>query len=259
MLSRPKKLGKVTLVGAGPGDPDLLTIGAVKALKSADIILFDSLVCSEILEYAKDTAQTMLVGKRGGRPSCRQEDINALMIKLARKGKHVVRLKSGDPMIFGRGGEEIDILKRSGIGVSVIPGITAASALASRVNISLTHRDCAQAVKYITAHSRKGELPEHDWRSCADGRTTLMIYMGARTAPSLAKELMEFGLPKTTPVLIAKGVSWASEEISYCRLCELTDAVERSSPVLLGIGHVFEAACAAYENQDLRELHRLKA
>lgn len=259
MSSTLNRCGRVTLVGAGPGDPDLLTMGAVKALRAADIILFDSLVCPEILEFTKDNAQTMLVGKRGGRPSCRQEDINALMIKLARQGKQIVRLKSGDPMIFGRGGEEIEILQNAGIAVSVVPGITAASALAARTHISLTHRDCAQAVKFITAHSREGELPALDWQSCADGTTTLMVYMGARTAPSLAKELMDFGLAQNTPVLIARGISWETEEITYCRLGEITQAVERTQPVLLGIGKVFEAACTAFEDNQIRAQHRLKA
>ena len=183
----------------------------------------------------------MLVGKRGGQASCRQDDINALMLKLARQGKHVVRLKSGDPMIFGRAGEEIKILEDNDIEVNIVPGITSAMAAASSLGISLTHRDCAQSVKFITAHSRKGELPDIDWRACADAQTTLMVYMGARTAPKLAQALISDGASPDMAVLIAKGVSRESEEISYHRLAELlTLNIDRTQPVLLGIGQVFE-------------------
>lgn len=150
--------GRVTLVGAGPGAADLLTIKAVRALQSADVILFDDLVSTEVLELARREAKRLLVGKRAARDSCKQEDINALMRSLARQGKHVVRLKSGDPMIFGRAGEEIAMLEEHGIEVTVVPGITAALALASRLGTSLTHRDCAQAVRFVTGHSRKGHL-----------------------------------------------------------------------------------------------------
>ncbi len=175
--------GRVTLVGAGPGDAELLTLKAVRALQAADVILFDDLVSAEVLELARREAKRMLVGKRGGRTSCRQEDINEMMVKLAKSGKRVVRLKSGDPMIFGRAGEEIAHLDRENIPVDVIPGITAASAMASRLGISLTHRDHAQSVRFITGHSRHGGLPvDVDWATVADPRTTTVFYMGGRTA-----------------------------------------------------------------------------
>lgn len=241
--------GRVTLIGAGPGDAELLTLKAFRLLQSADIVLFDSLVSQEVLELAQSCAKTMCVGKRGGKVSCKQDDINALMVKLARQGKHVVRLKSGDPMIFGRAGEEIKILEDEGIAVEIVPGITAAMAAASRFGISLTHRDCAQSVKFITAHSRKGELPELDWRACADAQTTLMVYMGARTAPKLSEALIAKGANPATPVLIAKGVSRREEEISYHRLEDLrTMSIERELPVLLGIGDVFKERLAQFES-----------
>src|SRR6185295_6062475 len=145
--------GQVTLVGAGPGDPEYLTLKAVRALQSADVILFDDLVADNVLELARREAKRMMVGKRGGRVSCRQEDINALMIKLARQGKRVVRLKSGDPMIFGRAGEEIAELSAAGISVEVVPGITSALALAARLGVSLTHRDLAHSVRFVTGHA----------------------------------------------------------------------------------------------------------
>lgn len=249
---RHSKSGKVTLVGAGPGDSELLTIKAVRALQSADVILFDKLVSDDVLELARREARRMLVGKRGGQASCRQDDINALMVKLAKQGKHVVRLKSGDPMIFGRAGEEISILEREGIETEIVPGVTAALAAASSLGISLTHRDCAQSVKFITAHSRKGELPELDWRACADEQTTLMVYMGARTAPKLAKALMAQGLEATVPVVIAKGISRREEDISYHYLSDILDmTVNREQPVLMGIGHVFSERLAAFQNQEI--------
>lgn len=255
--------GEVILVGAGPGDPELLTLKAVHALERADVVLFDSLVSPEILEFVRDTAQTFCVGKRGGRPSCKQDDIHEMMLRFARQGKTVVRLKSGDPMIFGRAGEEISILEKAGINTVIIPGITAASAAASRLGVSLTHRDCAQSVKFITAHSRKGELPDLDWRSCADQQTTLMVYMGARTAPKLAEALIAQGAQANMPVMIAKGVSRREEEVSYHRLFELLGMdIPREQPVLLGIGHVFAERLATFEiqnfkNTQLGDLHVL--
>ena len=137
----------------------MLTLKAVRALQSADIILFDDLVSDDVLELARREAKRMMVGKRGQRESCAQDDINALMIKLAAGGKHVVRLKCGDPMIFGRAGEEIAQLEAAGIPVDVVPGITAASAMAARLGVSLTHRDHAQSVRFVTGHARDGKLP----------------------------------------------------------------------------------------------------
>lgn len=249
------KIGKVTLVGAGPGDSELLTIKAVRALQSADVILFDKLVSDDVLELARREARRMLVGKRGGKASCRQDDINDLMVKLAKQGKNVVRLKSGDPMIFGRAGEELSILENQGIETEIVPGITAALAVASRLGVSLTHRDCAQSVKFITAHSRQGELPDLDWRSCADKQTTLMVYMGARTAPQLAKALIAQGADANLPVMIAKGISRREEEISYHRLSALLELeINREQPVLLGIGPVFAKRLIETENQEFQNI-----
>ncbi|MET0670686.1 MAG: siroheme synthase CysG, partial [Xanthobacteraceae bacterium] len=157
--------GSVTLVGAGPGDAELLTLRAVRALQSADIILFDDLVSSEVLDFARREAKKMLVGKTGHGPSCKQSDINALTVELARNGKRVVRLKGGDPMIFGRAGEEIEACRKAGIAVEVVPGITAAQGAASRLGVSLTQRHHARRVQYVTGHAGDGELPHDlDWR-----------------------------------------------------------------------------------------------
>lgn len=238
-------MGRVTLVGAGPGDAELLTLKAIKALQSADVILFDALVSDDVLDFARRQAKRMLVGKRGHRPSCRQEDINDLMLKLARQGKHVVRLKAGDPSIFGRAGEEIATLEAHGIDVTIVPGITSASALAASLGVSLTHRDHAQSLRFITGHSRNGLLPENlDWRGLADATTTLIVYMGGRTCRLLAQKLMTEGLEASTPVVALASVSRANEQRWIGNLAGLGDAMagfDPSAPVLIGIGRTFAA------------------
>lgn len=237
----------VTLVGAGPGDAGLLTLNAVRALQSADVILFDDLVSQEVLDLARREAKRLLVGKRGGRASCRQEEINALMVKLAKQGKRVVRLKAGDPMIFGRAGEEIAELEAAGIPVEVVPGITAAAGAAARLGVSLTHRDCAQSLQLVTAHSRKGGLPRDvDWQRLADPRSTLMFYMGARTGAEAAARLMEEGLAADTPVVVMTAVSRPEEKVEALTLSELEarGEIAHEHPVLIGVGRVFAAARA---------------
>ncbi|EPE97254.1 siroheme synthase CysG [Rhizobium grahamii] len=237
--------GRVTLVGAGPGDAELLTLKAVRALQAADVILFDDLVSSEVLELARREAKRMLVGKRGGRTSCRQEDINAMMVKLAKAGKHVVRLKSGDPMIFGRAGEEIAHLDRENIPVDVIPGITAASAMASRLGISLTHRDHAQSVRFITGHSRHGGLPaDVDWATVADPHTTTVFYMGGRTAPLIADRLIEEGLSPETPAIVISEVSRSTERDWRGTLATIASGIAEigyDNPVLIAVGSALAA------------------
>ncbi len=240
--------GRVTLVGAGPGDAELLTLKAVRALQAADVILFDDLVSTEVLELARREAKRMLVGKRGGRTSCRQEDINDMMVKLAKAGKHVVRLKSGDPMIFGRAGEEIAHLDRENIPVDIVPGITAASAMASRLGISLTHRDHAQSVRLVTGHSRHGGLPaDIDWGSTADPHTTTVFYMAGRTAPLIAERLLEEGLSPETPVIIISDVSRPTERDWRGTLVEIPSGIANigyDNPVLIAVG----AALAVRQN-----------
>ncbi len=244
------RAGLVTLVGAGPGDAELLTLKAVRALQAADVILFDDLVSAEVLELARREAKRMLVGKRGGRESCRQEDINEMMIRLAKAGKRVVRLKSGDPMIFGRAGEEIAALEAENIPVEVVPGITAASAMASRLGVSLTHRDHAQSVRFITGHSRQGKLPENiDWQSLSNPSVTTVFYMGGRTAGDIQSCLLAQGMPASTPVVVMISVSRANEQRWCGSLAQLAAAVERlgvNEPVLIGIGDTFHTASATF-------------
>lgn len=236
--------GQVTLVGAGPGEAELLTLKAVRALQSADVILFDDLVSEEVLELARREAKRIQVGKRGGRPSCRQEDINALMLSLAKSGRHVVRLKSGDPMIFGRAGEELEMLEQAGIPVEIVPGISAGVALASTLRVSLTHRDYAKSVRFVTGHSRNGGLPEDmDWKSVADPSATTIFYMGGRNAGEIAGRLMDLGVPPTTPVAVGSGLGRREQQVRVADLATLgatVDLMDRSQPLVIGIGRAFE-------------------
>ena len=239
--------GSVTLIGAGPGDAEHLTLKAVRALQSADVILFDDLVSEEVLELARRDARRMLVGKRGGRASCRQEDINALMTALARKGKRVARLKSGDPMIFGRAGEEIERLRAEKIAVSVIPGITAAAAMAARLGVSLTHRDSAHSVRFVTGHGRDGGLPpDVDWHAAADRSCTTIVYMGGRLSASIARRLIREGLDPATSAVAVAAVSRPQERVWSGTVAAMAEGAVPCSedPILIGIGQVFDAVPA---------------
>lgn len=241
--------GHVTLVGAGPGDAELLTLKAVRALQAADVILYDDLVSDDVLELARREAKRIAVGKRGKRASCDQGDINRLMIDLARQGRHVVRLKSGDPMIFGRAGEEIAGLEAAGIPITVVPGITAGIALASSLGVSLTHRDCAQSVRFVTGHSRHGELPGNlDWQGLADPATTLLFYMSGRTARQIAEHLIDAGLAKSTPAVMVAGATRRDEQRWFGSLEALPDGAAQfgtMAPLLIGIGDAFASASKA--------------
>ena len=237
--------GSVTFVGAGPGNPELLTVRAIRALQAADVILFDALVTDEILDCARREAKRLLIGKRGYRRSCRQDDINETMVKLARRGKHVVRLKGGDPSIFARLGEEIAYLKTHGIPFEIIPGITAASAAAARLGVSLTHRDCARSVRITTGHGRAGGLPEDlDWAGIADPKTTNMFYMAGRTGKSLAERLLQNGLPAATPVAVVCAVTRPQEEVIHMELGDLLEwnGHSLSEPTLVCVGGTFSLA-----------------
>jgi uroporphyrin-III C-methyltransferase/precorrin-2 dehydrogenase/sirohydrochlorin ferrochelatase len=243
IASRPLgAVGRVTLVGAGPGDAELLTLKAVRALQAADVILFDDLVSEDVLELARREAKRLMVGKRGGRASCVQEDINDLMTRLALQGKHVVRLKSGDPMIFGRAGEEIEHLERAGVPVDIVPGITAGVALASALGVSLTHRDLAQSVRFVTGCARTGCLPgDLDWRGLADPLTTTIFYMAGGTAGAIAARLVEEGFSPDTPAVMVSNVSRDDERWAgpISELGEASNQRDPSKPVIIGIGRVF--------------------
>jgi uroporphyrin-III C-methyltransferase/precorrin-2 dehydrogenase/sirohydrochlorin ferrochelatase len=243
-----QRVGRVTLVGAGPGDAELLTLKAMRALQSADVILFDDLVSEDVLELARREAKRLMVGKRGGRASCAQGDINDLMTRLALQGKQVVRLKSGDPMVFGRAGEEIEHLEKAGVPVDVVPGITAGIAMASALGVSLTHRDMAQSVRFVTGCAKTGRLPSGlDWQGLADPTTTTIFYMAGGTAGDIAERLMEAGCSPTMPAVLVSNVSRGDERWAGS-IADLGWASERrdpTKPVIIGVGRVFERAAKA--------------
>ena len=206
------RLGQVVIVGAGPGNPELLTLKAMRELQAADVILYDRLVPSGVLELGRREARRIAVGKEGHGPACRQDDINDLMVQLAREGKRVVRLKGGDPTIFGRAGEEVEACRTAGIPVSIVPGVTTAAAAAAALNLSLTHRDVARRVQFVTGHDRHGRLPaDLDVGALADPKVTTCLYMAGRTAPALALDLMQHGLPASTAVVVMTNVSLKNE------------------------------------------------
>jgi uroporphyrin-III C-methyltransferase len=198
--------GKCTLVGAGPGDPELLTIKAVKAIQAATVLLVDDLVSPEIVALAPSTARVVHVGKRGGCKSTPQAFIERMMVLAAREGENVVRLKGGDPFIFGRGGEELEHLRESGIAVEVVNGITSGLAAVTALGVPLTHRDHAHGVVFVTGHAHPGSEGA-DWRSLAaaarDAKLTLVIYMGVSGAARIREELLT-GLPAWTPVAVVQ-------------------------------------------------------
>ena len=235
--------GSVTLVGAGPGDPELLTLRAVRALQSADVILFDDLVSRDVLDFARREARKMLVGKTGFGPSCKQDDINALMVSLAKQGKRVVRLKGGDPLIFGRAAEEIAACQAANIAVDVVPGITAAQGAASRLGIPLTDRNHARRLQYVTGHAHDGALPvDLDWQSLADPATTTAIYMPVRTLAALVEKATAEGLDPQTPALAIANATRANQAVVSAPIRELPARLAQAAlrgPVLVMLGRVF--------------------
>jgi uroporphyrin-III C-methyltransferase/precorrin-2 dehydrogenase/sirohydrochlorin ferrochelatase len=242
--------GSVTLVGAGPGDPELLTLRALRALQSADVILFDDLVSAEVLDFARREAKRMLVGKTGHGPSCKQSDINALMVGLAKSGRRVVRLKGGDPMIFGRAGEEIEACQKAGIAVEIVPGITAAQGAASRLRMSLTHRNTARRVQYLTGHSEDGALPaDIDYASLADPRATTVVYMPKRTLGELVTKAVAAGLDPATPALAIAQATRPDETTITAPIGELAKAQMPEGPTIVMIGSVCASASSAHSRE----------
>ena len=232
--------GTVYLVGAGPGDPELLTLRAVRLLRAAEVVLYDSLIPREALDYLPPTARRIFVGKRRGRHEKTQEEIAALMIAHARAGRIVVRLKGGDPAIFGRLGEEIEALVRAGIPFEIVPGVTAASACAAWAGIPLTHRDHSRMVVLSTGHGRAGE-PELDWESlCRPGRT-LVFYMGGRRLARLCAQLVAHGLPGETPAVLLAGIGFDDPRLVPGTLADLARRVQEAAvegPALVIVGAV---------------------
>jgi len=241
MSACPRPEGRATLVGAGPGDPDLLTLRAVKAIESADVLLFDALIDPAILDFARPEARRIDVGKRCGRHAASQAAINTLIVRLARGGAHVVRLKGGDPFVFGRGGEELDTLRSAGVPVTVVPGVTAACAAAASLQIPLTHRDVARSVHFVTGHGADGTIPAHDWLALVRSGGTIAAYMASRTLPRMAAELMAAGMAAATPSVAIENASRANERRLFGTLASLPDALAAAAfdgPTLVLIGAV---------------------
>jgi len=249
-----REAGSVVLVGAGPGDPELLTLRAVRALQSADVILIDDLVSPEVLDFARREAKKMMVGKTGHGPACKQSEINELMIKLAKSGKRVVRLKGGDPMIFGRAGEEIAACRAANIAVEVVPGISAAQGAASRLLVSLTHRAQARRVQYITGHDRDGKLPaDIDWQSLADPAVTTVVYMPKKTLRLLSEHAIAHGLDPAMPAVAVANATRPDQAIVAATIATIADEIEAcnlGSPVLVMIGRVLADVAAMQKSVD---------
>jgi uroporphyrin-III C-methyltransferase len=248
----PSNIGKVTLVGAGPGDPELLTLKALKAIRAATVVLVDDLVNPEVVKHASPSARIVQVGKRGGCKSTPQAFIEKLMVMAAREGENVVRLKGGDPFIFGRGGEEVEHLRAAGVEVVVLNGITSGLAAATSLGVPLTHRDHAQGVIFLTGHAQKGaDAP--DWRALAEtarqARLTLVIYMGVSSVVRIEQDLLG-GLPGDTPVAIVQRASLPDQRHAVTRLDQLAATVAREelgSPSVIVVGDVVSGVMAASE------------
>ncbi len=237
--------GCVYLVGAGPGDPELLTVKAVRLLRQAEVVVYDRLVSDEVLDLVPRGAARLFVGKSTGRHTLPQNEINQLLVDVARSGKRVVRLKGGDPFVFGRGSEEAQHLAAHGIRFEVVPGVTAASGCTAAANIPLTHRGVATSVRYVTGHAREDGALNLDWRGLADPDTTLVVYMGLGMLPHICGKLIEAGLPGDTPVAaIAEGTTPRQRTV-VAKLSDVCAAVEDArleAPVLFVIGRVVDLA-----------------
>jgi len=238
----PAAKGRVTLVGAGPGDPELLTLKAVRALQSATVILYDGLVGAEVLELARREARRIAVGKSGNGPSCKQIDINAQMVALALAGETVVRLQGGDPLIFGRAAEEIAACKAAGIEVAVIPGISAAQGAAASLLFSLTERRNARRVQYVTGHGADGKLPRDiDWTSIADPKATTVLYMPKKTLAEFARRAISGGLDPQTPAVAIAAATLPNQQHFGGRIADLAELaadLPAGAPAIVVIGWV---------------------
>ncbi len=242
--SRPSA-GKVWLVGAGPGDPELLTLKAARVLQAADVVVHDRLVAAEILDLVPAGARRLYVGKQKARHALPQDDINTLLIGLAREGLTVVRLKGGDPFVFGRGGEEMLACRAAEVDCEIVPGVSAALAASAGAGAPLTHRGLAQAVTFVTGHAQHDGEPLLDWTALATPNHTVVVYMGLSTAPRIAERLIDAGRSASTPVAIVENASQPAERRAVTTLAGLPEAAAGfDGPVILIIGEVSALASA---------------
>ena len=234
------KAGRVYLVGAGPGDPELLTLRAVRLLQQTEVIVYDHLVSPAVLDFVAPAAERIYAGKRRNEHSMRQEQINALLVRLARAGKQVVRLKGGDPFIFGRGGEEMQALAAQGIAFEVVPGITAACGVSSYAGIPLTHRDHAQSCLFVTGHLKDGSA-DLDWTAMTRPRQTVVIYMGLSALADICRQLIAHGAAPTQAIAVVQHGTIAQQKVVAGTLADLPGRVARqglTSPCLIIVGDV---------------------
>ena len=240
------RLGEVWLVGAGPGDPELLTIKALKALQGADVVVHDGLVSEAILDLAPASARRLSVAKRKSRHSYAQDEINRMLVAFAQDGLTVVRLKGGDPFMFGRGGEELEACRAAGVVCHVVPGVTAALAAGASAGAPLTHRGAAQAVTFVTGHAASGGEPDLDWTGLARANQTVVIYMGVSTAAAIAARLMAAGREGSTPALVVEDASLPTERRLVTTLAGLPGAAQGvEGPALLIVGEAMALAQAS--------------
>jgi uroporphyrin-III C-methyltransferase/precorrin-2 dehydrogenase/sirohydrochlorin ferrochelatase len=244
----------VTLVGAGPGDPDLLTVKALRALQDADVVFYDELVSPEILDRARRDASRIPVGRRAGKPGIGQGAINQFMIEAARSGQRAVRLKGGDPFVFGRGGEEIEALRQAGIAYSVIPGITAGLGVAAQFEVPLTLRHEALRITFLTAHKAK-DAEAVDWSTLTDEKMTVVVYMGMTAAPSVRAGLLAAGRSPHTPVGVFARATRPDAQTAVGTLDELPDLIQKidGGPAILIIGDVV-AHSAPWRHSNLNQV-----
>lgn len=250
------KTGKVYLIGAGPGDPELLTVKALRVLQSVDVVLYDALVDERVLACVNPHARCVNVGKRGGCKSTPQQFIERLMLREARAGRTVARLKSGDPFVFGRGGEERRQLLSHGIEVEVVPGLTAGIAAPARAGIPVTDRDCSRGVALVTGHAAEG-TPEPDWAALARSGLTLVIYMGVSRCAAICEALIQGGLSQATPAAVVQSAWQAGERVHATTLRLLPLDIARlgfGSPAILVIGEVARYAEVAQPRSSSQSL-----
>ncbi|MBK9443239.1 MAG: uroporphyrinogen-III C-methyltransferase [Comamonadaceae bacterium] len=232
--------GCVYLIGAGPGDPELLTLRAARLLQRADVVVYDNLVSADVLDFLPAGAERIYAGKRRNEHTMRQEQINALLVKLAGEGKRVVRLKGGDPFIFGRGGEELQTLAAHGVSFEVIPGVTAASGVSSYAGIPLTHRNYAQTCLFVTGHLKDGTA-DLDWHSLVRPNQTVVIYMGLSGLPDICQRMVHHGAPTDLPVAVVQDGSTKTQKVvtgTLSTIAERVSAQKLKSPSLTIIGNV---------------------
>jgi len=242
--STQSKIGSVALVGAGPGDPELITLKGARILREAEVLVYDNLVSQGVLDLVSPTAERIYVGKLAGNHTIPQDEICQLLLDKALTGKNVVRLKGGDPFVFGRGGEEMDVLLAAGVGVEIVPGVTAALGAGASFGFPLTHRDHAQSCVFVTGHLKDHTI-DLDWESLARPNQTIVIYMGVTGLSTISEKLQEAGLPGETPAALIYKATWPEEKLYVSTLSKLPETAQANKvkpPTLIVIGSVVQFA-----------------